>query len=291
MPTAEQMQQRHEKVFAAVADIKRNGLDIKSIEYGLRASVLAHALAVRLITPADVPPRWAMEVAERLLKEEPGRVRDTAAFKGTDVHALLERKDNGEIVEVPENLANHVEAWRQCRDYYGFETLLTEFTVFSIKHDYAGTGDWLGYSRRYPEWGLILLDYKTSESGIWPDIALQLAALRYGDFIGEVIFAGAGEPVRFKSIEDPTASRAFVGYDAEGNAVRRYREVTDVLPAIQTFGGLQITGNGYKFVRATVSEDTFRVFLSAINVARWKTEGEQWALDETAEFVPLAVAS
>lgn len=288
MPTAEQKKLRTRKIFDYVEEIRQHGLDIKSIEYDLRSSVLAHALAIDLITVDDVPDRWAQEVNERMLKEEPARIRDTAAFKGTDVHEILERKDNGEIVEVPDAMQNHVEAWRQCRDKYGLRTVETEFTVCSPKYDYMGTGDWIGTSLAYPEWGLICIDYKTSESGIWPDIALQLAAIKYAQFIAQTIVVLDYPDMEIaRTIQ--TDKHEFRAYDLEGNEVRRYIERP--MPKIKTCAGVQITDKGYKLVRVNVSEHTHRVFQSAINIARWKTEGEQWALDETAEFVPLAVAS
>jgi hypothetical protein len=217
--------------------------------------VLAFALAEGLITIDDIPPKLAADVNERLVKEEPMRVRNTAADKGTEVHDLVERIDNGEAVDVPPELTGHVESWRQCKHHYGFRTELTEFSVFSPTHDYAGTGDWLGYSDLFPEWGLILADYKTSESGIWPDIALQLAALKYADFIG-------------------------VADEGENGKVYKERPI----PKIKTCLGIQVTGEGYKVVPVNVSQGTFKVFLSAINVARWKTQFEQFALED-AEFI------
>lgn len=263
MPTAEQMALRHDKVVAAVNEIREHGLNVKKIPANIRGSVLAMALAEKLVTASQIPPKLAIEVSERFLKEEPARVLNNAAYKGTDVHDLVERLDNGEIVDIPDMLAGHIASWRQCKNDYGFVTLRTEFTVFSPTHDYAGTGDFLGTSTVHPEWGLILGDYKTSESGIWPDIALQLAGIKNADFIGDVT------------------------YDADGNKL--YNEITGELEKIQTFIGIQITAKGYKVVPVNVTDGTFAVFLSAINVARWKTEFEQWALGD-AYFVPVAAA-
>lgn len=71
--------------------------------------------------------------------------------------------------------------WKQYLNFHFKaqpEYTLSEFTVWSDTHDYAGTGDLgLKISGRHA-----LIDTKTGKS-VYPDVAMQLAALQYADFI------------------------------------------------------------------------------------------------------------
>jgi hypothetical protein len=74
--------------------------------------------------------------------------------------------------------------WRQIVGPKGFvETYkpswsLSEFTVWSDAHNYAGTADLAAYIGN----ALVLIDHKTGKNA-YPDTALQLAALANADFI------------------------------------------------------------------------------------------------------------
>jgi hypothetical protein len=112
--------------------------------------------------------------------------RDTAAQRGTDVHALAERVIAGEEVEVSDELAPHVNSAVRFIDEWEFEPILTETTVFSVKYGYAGTMDLVGRSRRLDELMgrscVAIADWKTSRSGIYGEAALQLSAYANADF-------------------------------------------------------------------------------------------------------------
>lgn len=105
--------------------------------------------------------------------------RDTAANRGTAVHNLAEKLVQGEEVEVPDELAGHVESYVQFLDDWEIEPVLVEAVVMSHKHGYAGTLDLLADC---PTRGTrALMDIKTSRSGIFGETALQTAAYRYAD--------------------------------------------------------------------------------------------------------------
>lgn len=275
MPTSKQMKERSallheitEQLGEYVAnDIIVEDADIpvfmKQVEYKYRTDVFALALARGYIKPSDVPPNKAREVAEKFLKKAPDRIRDDKGRIGTEVHGIIDELTFGEIVEFNQDRLNHIKVWRQfCRDW-GMEFLLTEFVVEG--DDWMGTGDFLARSRRYPELGLILGDYKTSESGIWEDIALQLAGLRYGNYVIECLA---------KPHED--------GYEHKLSDVRKR---TDILPRVNSFIGVQIVEGGYQVDQVNVTEATFKVFQAAHIVATWKTDYEKFAL-KRGIFVP-----
>lgn len=273
MPTIEELKRRSEKIehYVTLIDSDRqagideltNDVRAKRSTKAIQVAVLALALARELIEVDDVPVRLAGEVMEKFLKEAPWRERDTAADRGTEVHDIAERISQGEIVDVPLELKGHIESFQNFRDDYGMVFIETEFTVFSTTYNYAGTGDFLGYSRKHPEWGLILGDYKTSSS-IWPDIALQLAAIRYADFIA-----------RCKSCPHPKGD----------HLIEDLWEDRGVLGDIETCVGVQINSDGYRVVPVNATRGFFDVFRAALIVAEFKTNGEQWALEE-AQFVP-----
>lgn len=113
-------------------------------------------------------------------------VKDTAARRGTEVHALAEQLLAGEEVEVPDELAGHVESYVQFLDAFQPQPVLVEFAVMSHTYGYAGTGDSIldfpnglkGFDMPVPR---LLCDIKTNRSGIFGETALQLAGYRYAD--------------------------------------------------------------------------------------------------------------
>jgi hypothetical protein len=75
--------------------------------------------------------------------------------------------------------------WRQFGGWverYHPKFYASEFTVWSDTHGYAGTADlgaWIGQGANAP---LVLIDHKTG-NGVYPDTAMQLAALSHADVI------------------------------------------------------------------------------------------------------------
>jgi len=103
---------------------------------------------------------------------------DTAGRRGTEVHQLAEKLSHGLEVDVPDELAGHVESAVKFLDEWNPEVLLTETTVASRAWGYAGTFDLLA---KLPDGRVCLMDYKTSRSGIWGETALQLGAYANAD--------------------------------------------------------------------------------------------------------------
>lgn len=113
-----------------------------------------------------------------MLKQTPWSQRDTAAARGTDVHSLAERLIHHEEVDVPEHLTGYVESCVRFLDEWQVRPVLVETVVASRKWGYCGTLDVVADvcdGRR------VILDYKTSNSGIWPETVLQEAAYRHAE--------------------------------------------------------------------------------------------------------------
>lgn len=112
------------------------------------------------------------------LKEVPWQKRDTAAARGTEVHALAERIVHGEQVDVPEHLAGYVQGYVRWLDSTDLNPMWTERPVANRQWRYAGTFDLIA-TMRGQAW---LLDVKTA-SGVYGDNALQLAAYANAEFL------------------------------------------------------------------------------------------------------------
>ncbi|MGL5911219.1 MAG: hypothetical protein ACRCZP_14545, partial [Phycicoccus sp.] len=124
-----------------------------------------------------------LKPAARLAKLRKARYedRDRAGNQGTAVHAIAEQLARGEEVEVPDHLAGHAESYVQFLDEWQPEPILVEAIVVSHRHGYAGTLDLVARIDLGAGDQIAILDLKTSRSGIFGEVALQLAAYRYAD--------------------------------------------------------------------------------------------------------------
>jgi len=113
------------------------------------------------------------------------RTSKSAMARGTRIHEMGERLVHGLKVDVPDADVGPVEAYAHYLDTWHVVPLFTETTVAHRLYQYGGTLDLIGTDIR----GLTFLgDIKTG-SGVYPDVALQLAAYRYA----EVMLTDEGE--------------------------------------------------------------------------------------------------
>lgn len=183
--------------------------------------------------------------SERLSKIKGGRYekRDAAANKGTAVHAMAERLIAGEKVTVPDALTGYVDACVRFLDEFDFRALHVESVVYSETNRHVGTTDLIGYvllpdmpeydhiPRGEDGYSLGLFDWKTSKSGIFGDVALQLVAYRHSEFL--ILPDG---------------------------------EVVD-MPQVDFTAGIHLTPTGYSFVPLLTDETVYRSFLYVAQVA------------------------
>ena len=126
----------------------------------------------------------ALGPAARLKKLQGARYadRDAAARRGTEVHRAAEALLKGESVQVPEEIAGHVESYARFLDEFKVEAIHVEFGCISYRRGYAGTAD-LFASLVLPDKGAarLLMDLKTTRSGVFGETALQIAAYQFAD--------------------------------------------------------------------------------------------------------------
>lgn len=133
------------------------------------------------------PDKLSRTKVAELLKGIHYEDRDQAAKRGTEVHGIAERLASGEEVDVPEPLTGHVDAYLQFLDDWQPTDALLEFVGGNLTHRYSGTGDMIATLIDGKRW---LLDIKTSRSGPFGEVALQLAGYRYFEHVlidGEVV--------------------------------------------------------------------------------------------------------
>lgn len=104
--------------------------------------------------------------------------RTLAGSSGPEVDSTVYRDKDGNEFESPRIVRN---MWRQYGgfvDRYKPKWVDSEFTVWSDTYGYAGTADWSAFIGN----ALVLGDTKTGK-GVYPDTAIQLAALAKADYI------------------------------------------------------------------------------------------------------------
>lgn len=184
--------------------------------------------------------------SERLKKIKGGRYekRDAASNKGTAVHAMAERLIANEKVTVPDELTGYVDSCVRFLDEFDVRAVHVEAVVYSETNRHVGTCDLIAdvLLPDMPEYEHIarddegfsrgLLDWKTSRSGIFGEVALQLVAYRHSEFLmvtpDEVI----------------------------------------PMPGVDFTAGIHVRADGYSFVPLETGPDVYRDFLYVAQVAR-----------------------
>jgi hypothetical protein len=147
---------------------------------------------------ADMTLQWAVDNASLLMGKSDesatrwGRyrwtdVRDERAEVGTGIHETIEALHTGGWTYPTLDDEQHriMDQWDLFNARYEVTPHLSEFTIWNLSHDYAGTGDglWDVLDRETGEfWENLVIDLKTSKN-TWPEHWMQLAALRNAEVI------------------------------------------------------------------------------------------------------------
>lgn len=114
------------------------------------------------------------------LKKAPDRETKKAANIGSEAHDYFEAMAKGQAVgRVHPDMKPYVEHFDAFLKEFSPDFVFMEETVWSEKHDYAGSFDAFAVIEGESVW----LDWKTTRSGVHAEVALQLAAYRHADYI------------------------------------------------------------------------------------------------------------
>ncbi len=176
-------------------------------------------------TLADLP------VSERLgmIKDAPNATKNAAALRGTKLHDAAERLIADDTVDVEPEQVPLVENYARFLSDWDVQPECVESAVYSVTHGYAGTLDLIATLADGRRW---LLDIKTSK-GVYGDMALQLAAYRYAEFLHDE--------------------------DTEGADL--------AMPQVEAVGIIHVRADGYDLVPLTAGPAEFRSFLYIAQVA------------------------
>ena len=190
----------------------------------------AREVAEFIATRREVLPHLSDRELVDLCKGAPGRIKDAAANRGTEVHRLASQLAAGEEVEVPVEIDGHVDAYLGFLEAFEPTGALVERPVFNRKYRYGGTMDMLAQTAR---WGSTLFDYKTGGTGIYGDVALQLAGYGNAEFY----------------------------VDEEG--------VERAMPEVDAYAAVWVRADGYDVYPIQVTDREFKTFLYVQQVAWW----------------------
>lgn len=120
------------------------------------------------------------------LKGAPRRLTSEAADAGDEVHQMIEKLALGEKVgRIHPDYSGFIEGYRTFLKNFEPEFLHVEATVWNYEHGYAGSLD--AIVRMVVEEGgepvTLVIDNKTTRSGVHDEVALQMAAYANADVI------------------------------------------------------------------------------------------------------------
>jgi hypothetical protein len=169
------------------------------------------------------------EAAVRFLKGLPWSQRDKAADAGSAVHGAIDAEQKGQPVPTwPTKLSGFREQYERFKAAYRPEWITSEATVYSRKYGFAGTLDWIARIG-----GRVLLGDVKSGERVYDEVALQLAAYRYAEWmdLGDMV-------------EHP-------------------------LPSVEACAVLHLRPRMFQLVEVRADEQMFEAFLHLIQVYRW----------------------
>jgi hypothetical protein len=180
--------------------------------------------------PCDQTIRWA--------KSLPYSMRDRAADLGTQIHEWIEAHRLGKpMPTVPPAVKPYLAAFERFLADFAPDYHMVEAGVYNRSQHYAGTLDAI-VRLQLPlseTAGQYLLDAKSGK-GVYPEVALQLAAYRFAEFVG---VADGSEQ------EMPSTDGGLV---------------------------LHLTPTGYRLIEVRCDEDIFQSFLYCREVFRFVSE-------------------
>lgn len=135
---------------------------------------------LRGLPPVQHQGRERSALVDALCKVPTGK-RDSAAERGTQIHALAEKVVAGDEVAVPLEHDGEVTGYAEFLDTWEVTPLIVEGRGANVTEWFAGTLDLVGTSPHLAGGKPVLIDLKTS-NGVYGETALQTAAYARFEF-------------------------------------------------------------------------------------------------------------
>lgn len=217
------------------------------------SKVVAETAVDKLGAVVDMVVKGDRSGAIDYLKRAPGRDTSGAADTGDEVHRLVERLASGEkIGRVHPDLDGFVRGYKAFLKRYQPAFHHLEATVWSHRHSYAGSFDALAtihHEDLGPDPVTLIIDNKTTRSGVHAEVAIQLAAYAHAD----VVLHPDGR-------EEPLPK-------IDGGAVVWLRPEESNLTPVRIFGALPVSPE-----EGSEELSPFDVFLALRRVHFWDKE-------------------
>ena len=120
------------------------------------------------------------------LKRAPMRNTGKAADNGSAAHDLFEQLAGGVKLtkrQIHPDMQVYADHFREFMKLTGFEPVVLEGTVWNETLGYAGSFDAIGYITIDGERSLVMIDWKTTRSGVHAEVCLQLNAYAGAEYI------------------------------------------------------------------------------------------------------------
>jgi hypothetical protein len=183
---------------------------------------------------------------------EPQRRREAAQNRGKTLHQLFDDLAKGVDIDASEELLGPVTQLLRFMDDWQVKPIASEVTVVCRDWRFMGTADLMATVG--PRQQLALIDYKTGASGLWPEVALQLAAYAWCDSY----IIDASSPGFHEELPMPLAPGQPPTRDSADDQLR-----FDLVAA------LWLQDDGYELCPVDAGPDTWRTFLYVAQVAQW----------------------
>lgn len=188
-------------------------------------------------------PQGAVDYLKRAHRLNTSEAADT----GSQVHDLCEKLARGEATgPVHPDLQPFVAGFQDFLDRFSPTFLHLEETVWSDRHHYAGSFDAIAEV----DGEVVIMDWKTTRSGVHAEVALQLTAYAMADFI-----------------------------------LTEHGDRVD-LPAIEAGAVVHLRPEGWQLVPVRIGEDLFEVFQALLQVFTWDRELKDTVLGKDVKDRP-----
>jgi len=214
------------------------------------------ALANTEAVPVLGEAAWVRECAGAANRE-----RDASALAGKQVHSIAERLIFGEpvdtadpltgevysddVIRMGEQTARFMDAWNVSPD-----SALVEAPVFHEELRYAGTFDLVCEMKDRERW---IIDYKTGQSGVWIETALQLTGYAHATHI---------------QIGD--------------------RDM--LMPPIARGAALWVRPDKWQLIPCRIDDEMWRIFQHALEIAKWLRLSRENTIGAALPIPPERVA-